>query len=83
MQHSLYFLYLKLDGMRREYENIKEDVKTVKLENESLTKNMFNIEEIGKEANINLKQIQNLMKETVSKYRVFQLVKIKMLRLLQ
>ena len=69
--------------MRREYENIKEDVKTVKLENESLTKNMFNIEEIGKEANINLKQIQNLMKETVSKYRVFQLVKIKMLRLLQ
>lgn len=83
MQHSLYFLYLKLDGMRREYENIKEDVKTVKLENESLTKNMFNIEELGKEANINLKQIQNLMKETVSKYRVFQLVKIKMLRLLQ
>ena len=69
--------------MRREYENIKEDVKTVKLENESLTKNMFNIEELGKEANINLKQIQNLMKETVSKYRVFQLVKIKMLRLLQ
>ena len=69
--------------MRREYENIKEDVKTVKLENESLTKNMFNIEENGKEANINLKQIQNLMKETVSKYRVFQLVKIKMLRLLQ
>ena len=49
--------------MRREYENIKEDVKTVKLENESLTKNMFNIEEIGKEANINLKQIQNLIKE--------------------
>ena len=48
LQHSLDFLYSKFDDMRTENEKIKEDVKTVKLENERLTKKMFDIEENDK-----------------------------------
>ena len=43
LQHSLDILYLKFDDMWTEKEKIKEDVKTVKLENEGLTKKMFDI----------------------------------------
>ena len=42
---------------------------------------MFDIEKNGKHANIKQKQIENQMKGTILKYRVYQLVKMKTLRL--
>ena len=54
LQHSFDFLYSKFDDMQTENEKIKEDVKTMKWENERLTKKMFDIEENTKHANIQL-----------------------------
>ena len=42
-QHSLKFLYLKFENIQTDNEKIK-NVKTIKLENERLTKKMFDIQ---------------------------------------
>ena len=55
----------------------------MKLENKYLTKNLFDVDENGKQANIKVNHVENFMKATISKCMVYQLVKIKMLRFLQ
>ena len=57
-----YKLYSKFDDMWTENKKIQENIKTMKLENERLTKKLFDIEENDKQANIKLNKIENWMK---------------------
>ena len=62
LQKSLNLMYSKFDDMWTENKKIQENIKTMKLENERLTKKLFDIEENDKQANIKLNQIENWMK---------------------